>query len=68
MELKSCPFCGSDAKIDNNGNGSYWGKCENDECLCQLGCEDNYEDAVAAWNTRNINTTKYNVNKKGMIP
>lgn len=40
-DLEYCPFCGSYGVIKDNNNGSYWGACTNNECLCTLGCEKN---------------------------
>jgi len=56
MKLKSCPFCGSEAKSreymdDYNNHGVY---CTNDDCGCILahGSFETVEEAEIAWNRR----------------
>lgn len=51
-DLEYCPFCGSYGVIKDNNNGSYWGACTNNECLCTLGCEKTIEEAIERWNYR----------------
>lgn len=61
-ELKKCPFCGSDARVEMTGttieNGEeyddYTVVCTNRECLCFLGVGlfRSKEAAIAAWNKR----------------
>jgi len=55
-KLKSCPFCGSEAKSgecvdDYNNHGVY---CANDDCSCILaqGSFETVEEAEIAWNER----------------
>ena len=61
VELKPCPFCGGEAKIDNwtdyiDGNKShnfrFFGVvCNNhEEAICMVAT--NEVSAIAAWNTR----------------
>ena len=55
IELKPCPFCGSEAKVIkfSKCNKPYVVICENDFCLASVG---NYsskrEYAIEAWNRR----------------
>jgi len=51
-KLDWCPFCGSSAVVKDNKNGSYWVRCANPMCMCELGCEDTIEEAVRRWNYR----------------
>ena len=55
-ELKPCPFCGGEAKIDFNGiDYVLWKfvKCQNPECEVQTKqITQSDEQAIAAWNTR----------------
>ena len=53
-ELKPCPFCGGEAKMNRVGNGVYEIVCSNNGCRVQpetprVGDET---EAVKAWNTR----------------
>lgn len=61
-ELKPCPFCGSDAYIQDDG-GRFYAACTNVDCGCRYGeewdCDDMpvhqfiaEPDAIAAWNAR----------------
>ena len=54
-ELKPCPFCGGEARVERDSfSGSYVG-CLNDECLGFLGLGWIYEteeEAIDAWNRR----------------
>ena len=56
MKLKSCPFCGSEAKSrecmdDYNNHGVY---CTNDDCGCTFahGSFETVGEAEIAWNRR----------------
>lgn len=55
-ELKPCPFCGGDARVDAMPVYVVAGDCY--QCICIGGCAsssayyDSEEDAVAAWNRR----------------
>ena len=61
-ELRECPFCGSDARVEMTGttieNGEeyddYTVECTNRECLCFLGVGlfRSREAAIKAWNRR----------------
>jgi hypothetical protein len=55
-ELKPCPWCGSNAKIEklNNDYNQFIVRCDNQE-ICRVnpwtfGCGEG--DAITAWNTR----------------
>lgn len=57
MELKSCPFCGGDARAFDNGVGydprpwAVW--CQGEGCAARM--HDHYAtkaEAIAAWNRR----------------
>ena len=61
--MKSCPFCGGAARLDNDDCGpsdddvSWWPECENKQCViygCKIGGPDyaTAEAAIAAWNVR----------------
>ena len=54
IDLKPCPFCGSEAKIHETG-GLFTPCCTNPHCLCFFvnGLKFmNKDDCVNAWNTR----------------
>ena len=57
-ELKSCPFCGSVARIDVSDFGSAMVYCTAEELAVdcpvnpETGFHDNVAAAIAAWNTR----------------
>lgn len=51
--IKECPFCGGEAKTDNeywNGRINYWVMCE--KCGKASDCYDTPEKALSVWNTR----------------
>lgn len=54
-ELKPCPFCGSEAKIERYDDCSLaYVKCANSECLVEaktVFCRS-IERAIQIWNTR----------------
>lgn len=55
--LLSCPFCGSDGKIDtvNPSDSVYRAECQNALCLttsCSTYWHKTEAAAIAAWNTR----------------
>lgn len=53
--LLPCPFCGSEAQIHYDANGSKWVACENRECAIQpylYRTKRTEAEAVEAWNTR----------------
>lgn len=59
-EIKKCPFCGSEAQLDNidNGNNGWWYSviCMKPMCRCGVSSTDysyyNEKDAIEAWNRR----------------
>ena len=65
MELKPCPFCGSNARIKKGepDAGGFYVVCANTDCYCELGFALIWSDvhhglfgtgqeAIEAWNTR----------------
>lgn len=55
--LKSCPFCGREAKtIENKSVRCWYIGCANQNCLMwvymQMYMHANEAEAIAAWNTR----------------
>lgn len=60
MELKPCPFCGHEARVEGDQYSDYWVTCT--YCECRHGCVwskgyycglfGSAEDAAAEWNTR----------------
>lgn len=60
IELKSCPFCGSESAIAYHINSrppyreAYIPYCLNDECFMNMNefCFATEEEAVRAWNRR----------------
>ena len=54
-ELKSCPFCGSEAKLISRGSCNYVTCSNEDECWCGMTCPvGTAEEAVQIWNRRAI--------------
>lgn len=51
-ELKQCPFCGSEAKMESMGRGPYQTRVGCSECSCTLGYHVSKKRAIEAWNTR----------------
>lgn len=59
-KFKPCPFCGSEAQLDNidNGNNGWWYSvvCMKPMCRCGVSSTDysyyNEKDAIEAWNRR----------------
>lgn len=49
-DLKSCPFCGSEAKITDTE--PYAVECANEGCQIDGPCHGNKAEAIAAWNRR----------------
>jgi len=47
-ELKRCPFCGGEAKIE--GYKIFWATCK--ECTTETKVFDTKEEAIEAWNRR----------------
>ena len=55
MELKPCPFCGSEVECDRRiKKGLYFVPCRNEYCTVNPATYlfDNLEDAIKAWNKR----------------
>jgi len=64
VEIKSCPFCGSEAKVkkdirwpdySNDGVDAYEVICENMDCIIYRADDRWYKteaEAIEAWNTR----------------
>ena len=50
-ELKSCPFCGSEAEITKWHEG-YFVECRGHRCGGTIGAYKTEEEAIEAWNTR----------------
>jgi len=55
QRLKSCPFCGSDARLKVivrvEGPG-YAVNCSRNKCHARMRIHSSLEDAIAAWNAR----------------
>lgn len=52
IELKPCPFCGSEGVICNRFEDVYYVECLS--CSAKVESYNGLEDAVAGWNTRAI--------------
>lgn len=48
-ELKPCPFCGGDARLDS-GFDSYWIECKH--CGATAEGDKTHDTAIASWNKR----------------
>ena len=55
-ELRKCPFCGGEAAVFTYNNEEYDVKCCNPYCLAKSSCWDTEAEAIAAWNTRHVET------------
>ena len=53
-KLKPCPFCGSEARIWQNedGTGSYYGRCKRQRCAATGPWAFDADVAAHFWNTR----------------
>lgn len=56
-ELKSCPFCGSDAKLVKDDQGGIYAECTSEHCGCSLDYASRDNETTRAyiieqWNTR----------------
>jgi Lar family restriction alleviation protein len=54
-QIKPCPFCGSEAKIQDAFYDCmhYWVQCTNDDCKAQSWSqEDSPDGAIERWNRR----------------
>ena len=49
-ELKKCPFCGGEARINAYGFNQYSVECLN--CGAETSREQGVENAIQAWNKR----------------
>jgi Lar family restriction alleviation protein len=54
MELKPCPFCGSEVKIKRDGGWreKYYQLCTNNDCVMQDHLYNTEAEAIEAWNRR----------------
>ncbi len=52
--LRACPFCGGKAKVYRAGFNVWKVMCDNLFCAALLSEWNTPEEAIAAWNTRNI--------------
>ncbi|MDG5767123.1 Lar family restriction alleviation protein [Balneolales bacterium ANBcel1] len=50
VEVKQCPFCGSEQAMAAELVGVYWVQCQ--ECYASTSLEDNMETALDKWNSR----------------
>jgi Lar family restriction alleviation protein len=62
-KLLPCPFCGGEAKMHYDANGSKWVACENRECEIQpylYRTKRTEAEAITAWNSRAERTCHIN--------
>lgn len=64
VDLKPCPFCGSEATLRMTGwskaelqgkpgpDNRYWAKCSNSDCGITTQATFGSHNAITAWNTR----------------
>lgn len=56
MQLKECPFCGSEAMVQEDNTDGRWYQvvCKNSQCICNEYnlWWDVVEEAVLEWNWR----------------
>ena len=54
IELKPCPFCGGEVRIDAIDIDCFMVGCRNKDCICHVtgAAYDTLWDAVEAWNRR----------------
>lgn len=56
IELKKCPFCGSDAEIKEVDADfikyKYWVYCLNDDCTIEQRDFFDLDEAITKWNNR----------------
>ena len=58
-QLKTCPFCGSEAEIVRNGSGGYFVRCTNKQCAAKTRLyHENEAGARIAWNKRSRSAEK----------
>lgn len=50
IDLKPCPFCGGEARMESVDLGVFWVECKN--CYAETICADTEDEAAAAWNRR----------------
>lgn len=55
MEIKTCPFCGSEAIDDFALPNTYWIQCTNQACLAMGPWGESKQDAIDRWNERKDN-------------
>ena len=52
-KIMDCPFCGSDAILNQYGSGVFTVYCINNSCNCEVDTNTMYkENAIKVWNTR----------------
>lgn len=53
-ELKSCPFCGSEASLHDGEDAPFKYRiiCKNSDCLCMTDAWITKEEAIETWNRR----------------
>lgn len=55
IEIKACPFCGSEENIHIDryqSDGEWWAYVECTKCICSGPARKLKRDAVLAWNMR----------------
>lgn len=58
-QLKTCPFCGSEAEIVRNGSGGYFVRCTNKQCAAKTRLyHENETGARMFWNKRSRSADK----------
>ena len=50
QEIKSCPFCGKESRVENHFGKDWWVQCEDDHV--DGGLYGSALEAVLAWNFR----------------
>jgi len=63
MEIKNCPFCGSECEVRSTTFGDsmteyYCVECKADDAHCLNNWDDTPEDAIKTWNQRPNDVTK----------